>query len=157
MSFSTLSLRTGLLATVTAATLALGGCAMSPMGSSNDMSDNSARFGATLAAAAEVPPNGSTGSGMVDATLDKRSNVLSWRMVYSGLSGPATMAHFHGPAMPGTNAGVALPIPNAMSPAQGQATLTAAQVADLMAGKWYANVHTAANPGGEIRGQMMVK
>jgi len=40
------------------------------------------------------------------------------------------------------------------SPASGKATLTAPQIADLEAGKWYVNVHTAANPGGEIRGQV---
>ncbi|MDB5424047.1 MAG: hypothetical protein JWQ29_1463, partial [Phenylobacterium sp.] len=38
------------------------------------------------------------------------------------------------------------------SPIKGTATLTDAQIADLNAGKWYFNVHTAANPGGEIRG-----
>jgi hypothetical protein len=37
----------------------------------------------------------------------------------------------------------------------GSATLTDAQAADLMAGKWYVNVHTAENKGGEIRGQVL--
>ena len=37
------------------------------------------------------------------------------------------------------------------------ATLTDAQAADMLAGKWYINVHTAANPGGEIRGQLIIK
>ena len=74
---------------------------------------------------------------------------------YSGLSGPATAAHFHGPAEAGKNAGVAVAIPNATSsPVDGSATLTDAQAADLVAGKYYINVHTAANPGGEIRGQV---
>jgi hypothetical protein len=59
--------------------------------------------------------------------------------------------------MPGANAGVVVPFANPVSPVEGKATLTAPQVADLMAGKWYANVHTAANPGGEIRGQLMLK
>lgn len=72
-----------------------------------------------------------------------------------GLSGPATAAHFHGPASAGANAGVVVPFANAASPIEGQATITAAQAADLMAGRWYANIHTAANPGGEIRGQML--
>jgi hypothetical protein len=140
--------RTGLIAT----TVAFAGCSMGPMANTGGT-----RFGATLSGAAEVPANTGTGSGSLDATLDKSTNMLRWTVTYSGLSGPATMAHFHGPAMPGANAGVALPIPNAASPAQGQATLTEPQIADLMAGKWYVNVHTAANPGGEIRGQVMVK
>ena len=71
------------------------------------------------------------------------------------MSGPATAAHFHGPAEVGKNAGVAVAIPNATtSPNEGSATLTDAQAADLLAGKYYVNVHTAANPGGEIRGQV---
>jgi hypothetical protein len=64
------------------------------------------------------------------------------------------MAHFHGPAEPGKNAGVAVPFKDPASGAEGSATLTDAQAADLMAGKYYINVHTAANPGGEIRGQV---
>jgi hypothetical protein len=80
---------------------------------------------------------------------------LTWKLTYSGLSGPATAAHFHGPAEAGKNAGVKVPIPNATSsPAEGSATLTDEQAADLTAGKYYVNVHTAANPGGEIRGQV---
>ncbi len=51
--------------------------------------------------------------------------------------------------------GGGLAIPNAgSSPAEGSATLTDAQAADLVAGKYYVNIHTAANPGGEIRGQV---
>ena len=87
--------------------------------------------------------------------FDKDSSVLRWKLNYTGLSGPATMAHFHGPAIPGANAGVVVPLPSAASPAEGQATLTPAQAADLRAGKWYINVHTAQNPGGEIRGQVL--
>jgi len=120
-------------------------------------SASTASFAATLSSSAEVPPNMSTGTGTLTATLDKASNVLTWKLSYSGLTGPATMAHFHGPAMPGANAGVVLPFQGAASPIEGSATLTAAQVADLTAGRWYANVHTAANPAGEIRGQVMAK
>ena len=86
---------------------------------------------------------------------DAASKKLSWKVTYSGLSGPATAAHFHGPAEAGKNAGVAVAIPNATtSPVEGSATLTDAQAADLLAGKLYVNIHTAANPGGEIRGQV---
>ena len=93
--------------------------------------------------------------GEVDATLDTATNKLVYTVPYMGLSGDATAAHFHGPAAVGVNAGVVVPIKGALaSPIHGETTLTAEQAADLMAGKWYFNVHTAANPGGEVRGQL---
>jgi hypothetical protein len=110
---------------------------------------------ATLDGASEVPPTTSAGKGTADIDYDAASKKLTWKVTYSGLSGPATAAHFHGPAEAGKNAGVAVAIPGATaSPAEGSATLTDAQAADLMAGKYYVNVHTAANPAGEIRGQV---
>lgn len=139
-------LRASLLAGLTAA--ALAGCGM--MGKSDTM-----RLAGTMNAASEVPPNMTRGSGTAEAWLDKSNNVLKYKIVYSGLSGPATMAHFHGPATAGANAGVVVPFQSAASPIEGTVTLTSAQAADLMSGKWYANIHTAANPGGEIRGQML--
>ena len=111
---------------------------------------------ATLDGKSEVPANTSAATGTADIDFDPASKKLSWKVTYSGLSGPATAAHFHGPAEAGKNAGVAVAIPNAgTSPVSGDATLTDAQAADLVAGKYYINIHTAANPGGEIRGQVM--
>ena len=111
---------------------------------------------ATLDGKSEVPPNTSAGTGTADIDYDKATKKLTWKLTYQGLTGPATAGHFHGPAEPGKNAGVAIAIPNATSsPVEGSATLTDAQAADLAAGKYYVNVHTAANPGGEIRGQVM--
>lgn len=113
---------------------------------------------ATLSAASEVPPNSSTATGTLEASVNKDSNLLTWTVTYSGLTAPATGGHFHGPAMAGSNAGVVVPFSGSLaSPIKGSATLTPAQMADLMAGRWYVNLHTAANPGGEIRGQLMVK
>ena len=111
-------------------------------------------FKADLKASEEVPSNDSKGTGTVTATYDTASKKLTWKGNYSGLTGPATMAHFHGPAEPGKNAGVAVPITPSTSPFENSANLTDAQAADLMAGRWYVNVHTAAHPGGEIRGQL---
>ena len=144
-------LRAALLAT----TLALGACSMTPMASSPTPMMATQNFRATLSSAAEVPANASAGTGALEATFDKGTSVLRWKVTYAGLSGPATMAHFHGPAMPGANAGVAVPFTSAASASEGSAVLTPAQIADLMAGKWYVNVHTAQNPGGEIRGQVL--
>ena len=110
---------------------------------------------ATLDGKSEVPATTSNATGTADLDYDAASKKLSWTVTYSGLSGPATAAHFHGPAEAGKNAGVAVAIPNAASsPVKGEATLTDAQAADLLGGKLYVNIHTAANPGGEIRGQV---
>jgi hypothetical protein len=110
---------------------------------------------ATLDGASEVPANTSPGKGTADVNYDTTSKLLTWKVTYSGLTGPATAGHFHGPAEAGKNAGVAVPIPNvATSPVEGSATLTDAQAADLVVGRYYINIHTAANPGGEIRGQV---
>jgi hypothetical protein len=81
---------------------------------------------------------------------------LSWTIRFSDLSGPVTAAHFHGPAMPGENAPPVVPISgrNLASPIQGSAVLTPEQAADFLAGKWYLNLHTAAHPDGELRGQI---
>ena len=88
--------------------------------------------------------------------MTPRSKKLTYTVTYKDLSGPATAAHFHGPAAAGANAGVVVPAAAPLaSPIKGEATLTDAQAADLAAGRWYFNVHTAANPPGEIRGQVM--
>lgn len=114
------------------------------------------RFHTTMNGPSEVPPKTTSGTGTVDATYDTATKKLDYNATWHGLSGPATMAHFHGPAEPGGNAKIVVPWGNdPTSPFSGTATLTDQQAADLMAGRWYANVHTAQNPGGEIRGQMM--
>ena len=147
------------LATLTVSALAvMSGCGMMQPSSTSMQGANMVAMSTQLRAANEVPPNASQASGTVDAVLNKDTNLLRWKINYTGLSGPATMAHFHGPAAAGANAGVVLPWASPVtSPMEGSATLTPAQVAELVAGRWYANIHTAANPGGEIRGQMMVR
>ena len=116
-------------------------------------------YKATLTPSAEVLPTTSTGTGSVDAKLDTSSKTLKWTVNYAGLTGPATMAHFHGPAAVGKNAApaVTVKVPEAAKgeSVTGEATLTDAQMADLQGGNWYFNVHTKKNPAGEIRGQLM--
>jgi CHRD domain len=113
------------------------------------------KFKANIDAAQVVPTNESKGKGTADITYDTATKNLTWTVTFDGLTGPSTVAHFHGPAEPGKNAGVAVLIGmNPTSPAKGMATLTDAQAADLEGGKWYVNIHTAANRGGEIRGQV---
>lgn len=94
------------------------------------------------------------GGGTAGVTYDSVTNLLTLDITFSNLSGPATAAHFHGPASPGMNAGIQVTITDLTSPSQGMATITDAQEADLLAGMYYINYHTSACPGGEIRGQV---
>lgn len=115
-------------------------------------------FKADLKGSEETPPTDSKGTGSVTASYDTASKKLTWTITYSDLTGPATAAHFHGPAPVGKAAGVEVPIPNAdKNPIEGSATLTDAQAKDLLDGVIYVNIHTAANKGGEIRGQVVKK
>lgn len=123
----------------------------------SDAFAQSPEYKAELIGASEVPPTPSPASGEVSLTLEPESRIVSWVAKFGGLSGPATAAHFHGPAAAGANAPPIIAVPSGLlsSPSIGVATLSAAQVDDLEAGKIYFNIHTAAHPGGEIRGQLL--
>src|SRR5580658_4671637 len=58
--------------------------------------------------AQQVPPVQTAGTGTADLTYDPATRTLTWSVAYSGLSGPATMAHFHGPAAAGKNGPVVI-------------------------------------------------
>lgn len=136
-------------ALILAASLLAASCAMAQTG-------GMVSLGGKLSGANQVPAVSSDGSGTAELTLNKESNLLKWKVTYSGLSGPARAAHFHGPASTAQSVGVVLGFTGSVeSPIQGEATLTPAQAADILAGKWYVNVHTAKNPGGEIRAQIV--
>ena len=132
--------------------LGLGACSMPPQAPASTV------LTARLAGSGEVPAVMADATGAVEATLTTTSNVLTWKISCSGLGGGATAAHFHGPAVAGQNAGVAVPIANALaSPIVGSAVLTPSPAADLGAGKWCLTLHAVANPGAEIRGQISVR
>ena len=112
-------------------------------------------FKAEMAGSTETPPNDSKGTGTVEATYDTATKMLTWTIDYSGLSGPATAAHFHGPAPVGKPAPIEVPIKGALgSPIKGSATLTETEAKNLEDGMMYFNIHTAEHKPGEIRGQM---
>ena len=113
-------------------------------------------FTADLTAASVVPPTDSAATGKVEATFDTETKVFTWTVTYDGLSGPASGAHFHGPAKEGENADPVVPIEGDLaSPINGNATLDDQQATDLQGGLWYFNVHTEKFPDGEIRGQVV--
>jgi hypothetical protein len=137
--------------------LAVAAIAVGLVACQQQMADQKS-YKAHLTAASEVPPVTSGGSGDAMLTLDTKTKQLSWTVKFSGLTGPATAAHIHAPAAAGANAGVAIPFDGVPAAASGEIkgskVLTDAQIADLNAGKFYVNIHTANNKGGEIRGQV---
>lgn len=107
---------------------------------------------ATLTGAQEVPPNTSTASGTGRWTYDPETRTLAGTVTQSGVT--ATAAHMHVGAF-GVAAPVAFPFTGGPASWVSPATvLTEAQAASLAAGNFYANLHSAAFPGGEIRGQL---
>ena len=121
-------MRTSWIISIAAAGALASACATTPE------APKTPTFAATLAPGAGIT---STGKGAGTFTYDPSTHMLTYNVTYEGLSGPAAAAHIHGPAAPGANGPPVVP--------------------DLMAGKYYVNVHTAANRGGEIRGQIVAK
>ncbi|HVC55013.1 MAG TPA: CHRD domain-containing protein [Stellaceae bacterium] len=114
-------------------------------------------YRASLSTASEVPPVQGAGSGSAAINVDTATRKLSWRVEYSGMSSPVVAAHIHCGAAAGANAPVAVPLgkaPNLASPIEGSGKMTAAQLAELKAGKCYVNLHTAKHKPGEARGQL---
>ncbi len=116
-----------------------------------------ASFTVQLTGAQQVPPVQTSGTGTANITYDPSTQKVTWNITYSGLSSAATMAHFHDGAA-GKNGPVVIWLSKrgapAASPITGEATLTAAQAQQFLAGDWYINVHSQDHPAGEIRGQV---
>jgi hypothetical protein len=114
-------------------------------------------YTAKLSGRSEIPKTDSKGTGTLTGTLDTKTKELTYTLSFDGLSGPATAAHLHGPATRAQSAGVIAPLGGKAptSPVSGTVTLTDDQVKALQSNKVYVNVHTAANAGGEIRGQLV--
>ena len=118
-------------------------------------------FAANLTANQERPATGATALGT--GTFRLTSAGLQFNVTVDGLTGPITAAHFHNAAT-GVNGGVVRAFTGEFagntasglwSPADAS-PLTAALITQLLLGNIYVNVHTAANPGGEMRGQLIL-
>jgi CHRD domain len=116
-------------------------------------------FKVPLSGAQCVPPVETSGAGTADLTYDPATRIVTWNIAYSGLSSPATMAHFHGPTKKGENGPVVIWLTTKgtppTSPITGKATLTPEQAKQFTDGLWYVNLHTQSHPAGEIRGQVV--
>ena len=119
---------------------------------------NSFAFSGLMSGAQEVPANASTARAVFNGTFNSSTNQLTLNVVFDGLTGgAATAAHVHNAAV-GINGPVIIPLagfPAATSGSYSNTfTVPAAQVANLLAGNTYINIHNAGFPGGEIRGQI---
>ena len=124
-------------------------------------------FVTTMNGAGEFPANAEAGTGT--ATVVKSGGVYTYTITYTGMTGPLTMGHIHGPSVAGANAPVIVPFADAPgAPATGTltGTFTSTNTATISndsldvlmrTGNAYVNLHTAAHPGGEIRGQLTLK
>jgi hypothetical protein len=126
----------------------------------DDKPKNMFDFSATIDAAQETPPTGESGTGTCTATYDSISNALSYTLTWNGLTDVPTAMHFH-KADVGVPGDVEIPITGFAASASGTLTASATvdqeEEHDLLEGKFYVNIHTAAHPGGEIRGQLIQK
>ena len=116
---------------------------------------------ASLDGLQETPPVATPGTGTASLSYDTDLNKLIWSGSFRDLIGTTTMAHFHGPAAPGTPAGIRVGITIPIGVTAGSfglssATISEALEAELLAGLCYLNIHTTFRPGGEIRGQVTV-
>lgn len=116
---------------------------------------------APMSGAQENPAVTTTATGSFDATYNPESKQFNITVRWQGLSGNATLMHIHGPAERGVNTGVIQNFATLFASAPSGSFSTSFTIngttqteADLLAGKWYVNIHTAAHGGGEIRGQI---
>ena len=117
--------------------------------------DPNITFKATLWGGAETPSNSSTGTGTSTLIFNNNTKIFTITTTYSGLTGTATLGHIHKGAV-GVAGSPVFTFTNLTSPiVYTSLALTAAQEADLKAGLYYTNVHTAMFGGGEIRGQLI--
>lgn len=124
-------------------------------------------FQAMLLPTNEVPPHVSDASGFITVDLHNDLNTLDVAETFSNLAAPASAAHIHCCAPPGTNAPVRLPFTGFPNAASGSYNHTfdlatdltgitpSAFIAAMESGQTYANIHDSPFPGGDIRGQLL--
>jgi len=155
------------LGLLTASIVTLAACSSSSSNGDGDgdgagptmNADGTTNFIVPLGPEQEVPPveaAGASGEGTLD--IDTTGGAITGSVSVTGLSDTATMAHIHA-AFAGTNGAFFIVLePNedmSVWSVPADTTLTAEQLLALNSGGLYINVHTAANPGGEVRGQII--
>jgi hypothetical protein len=135
------------------------GCNKNDDDDNNQTEDRFKLSGAATGANERPDPVTTEATGTLSGTYNKEDNMLDYTITWNNLSAPAAAMHFHGPAGPEETAPPVVPITGFATETSGtytgMATLTEEQEADLLAGKWYYNIHTSTHQGGEIRAQVV--
>lgn len=117
--------------------------------------------GLVLSGAQEVPAKMTGASGSMSVSYIKKTKMLYYTISWTGLTGNPVGSHIHGEATRGVNTGVKHDF-TSMIPKATSGNFTNSVLVDevaikeegLLKGLYYLNIHTSANPGGEIRGQI---
>ncbi len=138
-------------------------CAVTACKKDKDPVDLTKKATITLSGAQEVPANASTGTGTGQISFNPTTKIInysfSWQL--GSTTATTTNMHFHG-AEDGSDiksSVVVIGITGFPTTSTGTMTgqtvaLTDAQVNQLLAGKWYLNIHSSTVPGGELRGNI---
>lgn len=124
----------------------------------DDIDDKTYTISGSASGSQEVPAVATSATGALSGSYNAKTNLLTYNITWTGLSGNVVVAHFHGPADPGVSAN---PIHDISIMTNGMTGSTSASVtvadsteSHLINGKLYYNLHTVLYPGGEIRGQV---
>jgi CHRD domain len=133
--------------------------------STSDVERDNTYYGKALpmSGSQETPAVTTSATGSIEATYNRLTKTLSYKITFSGISGTgATVAHIHGLGEAGVMAGVLqsfVGFPLATSGTYSGSLLidgTKFTEAYLLGGRYYMNIHSVANPAGEIRGQLIL-
>jgi hypothetical protein len=120
--------------------------------------DNMYSISGSASGSQEVPAVTTSATGTLTGTYNASNNRLDYTINWTGLSGVVSVAHFHGPAMAGASAGpihdINITTNGVSGSTSGSVTVADSTESHLLNGRVYYNLHTIANPAGEIRGQV---
>jgi hypothetical protein len=157
MKHLTLARKFTAAATILFSTLLISSC---DNDDNDDFDDNTYSISGNASGSQEVPAVTTSATATLTGSYDADDNKLNYTINWNGLSGVISAAHFHGPALAGSSASpihdITIGTNGVNGTTTGTITVADSTEAHLLNGKVYYNLHTVANPNGEIRGQVLL-
>jgi hypothetical protein len=123
-----------------------------PLGIASAQSQAAYAARLVLSGEEEVPPAESDATGTAIIVIVPARDMVCWKLSWENAPGDVIAAHIHGPAQPGVNAGVLVPL--TVDPAMGCTTDSDADAIAADPGNYYVNIHSTVFPGGFLRAQL---